>query len=103
MFSLLPSISVGQGVALGSGLVLLHVWPLISPPSLMLRCFVCYQCLCLLAPVWSMSKLDSWGVHMWGCVGRDLTLYPTGVPYICVWGFFYDGGVVSSPPARGVG
>ena len=23
-----------------------------------------------------------------------LTLYPTGVPYICVWGFLCDGGVV---------
>ena len=42
-----------------------------------------------------MSKLDSWGVHMWEVWVGILTLYPTGVPYICVWGFFYDGGVVS--------
>ena len=58
--------------------MLLHVWPHISPPFHMLRCFVCYQCLCLIAQVWQrfMTKLGSWGVHMWGCVGRDLTVVP---------------------------
>ena len=32
-----------------------------------------------------------------------LTLYPAGVPYICVWVFFCGGGTVSSssPPAGG--
>ena len=32
-----------------------------------------------------------------------LPLYPAGGPYICVWGFFCDGGAVSSssPPAGG--
>ena len=23
-----------------------------------------------------MTKLGSWGVHMWGCVGRDLDVVP---------------------------
>ena len=40
----------------------------------------------------------SWILGRFTCGGvwvGILMLYPTGVPYICVWGFFYDGGVVS--------
>ena len=33
-----------------------------------------------------MTKLGSWGVYMWGCVGRDLDVVAGG-PYICVWVF----------------
>ena len=35
-----------------------------------------------------MTKLGSWGVHMWGCVGRDLDVAPCWWSlYMCV-GFF---------------
>ena len=46
-----------------------------------------------------MTKLGSWGVHMWGCVGRDLA----GGPYICVWVFFCGGGAVYPLLLLGVG
>ena len=35
-----------------------------------------------------MTKLGSWGVHIWGCVGRDLSVVPYWRSlYLCV-GFF---------------
>ena len=50
-----------------------------------------------------MTKLGSWGVHMWGCVGRDLDVVPSGGPYICVWVFFCGGGAVYPLLLLGVG
>ena len=49
-----------------------------------------------------MPKLDSWGVHMWGCVGRDLDVVPCWWSlYLCVGFFLWRQGCVSSPPAGG--
>ena len=49
-----------------------------------------------------MTKLCSWGVYMWGCVGRDLDVV-AGSPYICVWFFFCGGGAVYPLLLLGVG
>ena len=49
-----------------------------------------------------MTTLDSWGVHMWGCVGRDLAVVPYwGSLYLCVGFFLWRRSCVSSPPAGG--
>ena len=49
-----------------------------------------------------MTKLDSWGVHMWGCVGRDLDVVPCWWSlYLCVGFFLWRQSCVSSPPAGG--
>ena len=73
--------------------MLLHVWPHISPPSHMLRCKEGYQCLSHrsgLVAVY-MTMLDSWRVHMWGCVGRDLDVVPCWRPlYLCLSFFWCD-------------
>ena len=43
------------------------------------------------------------GVHMWGCVGRDLDVVPYWRSlYLCVGFFLWRQSCVSSPPA-GVG
>ena len=51
-----------------------------------------------------MTKLDSWRVHMWGCVGRDLDVVPCWWSlYLCVGVFLWRRCCVSSPPAGGGG
>ena len=52
-----------------------------------------------------MTKLGSWGVHMWGCVGRDLDVVPCWWSLylcVCVFFFFCGGGAVF-PLLLGVG
>ena len=49
-----------------------------------------------------MTKLDSWGVHMWGCVGRDLDVVPCWWSLcMCVGVFLWQRSGVSSPPTGG--
>ena len=50
-----------------------------------------------------MTKLDSWGgVHMWGCVGRDLDVVRCWWSlYLCVGFFLWWRSCVSSSPAGG--
>ena len=49
-----------------------------------------------------MTKLGSWGVHMWGCVGRDFDVVPCWWSlYMCVGFFLWRQSCVSSPPAGG--
>ena len=50
-----------------------------------------------------MTKLDSWGVHMWGCVGRDLDVPCWWSLYLCVGFFFCGGGAVYPLLLLGVG
>ena len=51
-----------------------------------------------------MTKLDSWRVHMWGGVGRDLDVVPCWWSlYLCVGLFLWWQCYVSSPPAGGGG
>ena len=37
-----------------------------------------------------MTKLGSWGVHMWGCVGRDLDVPCWWSLYMCVFFLFFS-------------
>ena len=49
----------------------------------------------LVAVYMTVTKLDSWRVHMWGCVGRDLDVVPCWWSlYLCVFFFFCGGGAV---------
>ena len=87
--------------------MLLHVWPHISPPSLYaslqggLPMFVSHRS--RLVAVY-MTKLDSWRVHMLGCVGRDLDVVPCWWSlYLCVGFFLWRRCCVSSTPGGGGG
>ena len=66
----------------------------------LLLCFaaLCATNVCVSSLRFGSGLCRSWILGGFTCGGvwvGILTLYPTGVPYICVWGFFYDGGVVS--------
>ena len=50
-----------------------------------------------------MTKLGSWGVHMWGCVGRDLAVVPCWWSLYMSVGFFCGGGAVYPLLLLGVG
>ena len=49
-----------------------------------------------------MTKLGSSGVHIWGCVDRDLDVVPCWWSlYMCEGFFLWRRSCVSSPPAGG--
>ena len=49
-----------------------------------------------------LIALGSWGVHIWGCAGRDLAVVPCWWSLYMYVGFFlWRRSCVSSPPAGG--